>query len=375
LFQKSPTLVKTDAGLNPAWAAAVRNAVETVVYDSLPRWNVGRWGAEAHFAAQQNGPTVQFVQQSVDAQTYEWDFGDGNKASSPWTGFVHTYRATGEFNAKLSVIDKNGCRDTFELAPAGKNYKLDSTIYFKQSSMCFKDNGFKFVSMNPNVAKVFWAYYKIGNPTRIDTIIDALGDSINFDDCGAYNVRMYVRLGSCFTRTDTTVFVYGPKSQIETRSDKIINSIQCEIYDTVKFRSPVGDNSCYYGNGAMYRLWDFDDEFAPPCTTDTKNNINVGVNCRYSKDSMNVYHRYLDGKDQCYNPKLILGDVTRGCFDTSQAALKLTSPDAGWDSTSIPIRPGLTYKPAFPCLNEVVLFDLKLSFVWSSSNSFSPINC
>jgi hypothetical protein len=291
--------------------------------------------------------------------SYQWDFGDGNKANSPWSNFVHTYTAAGEFIAKLSIEDKNGCRDTFVLNPAAKNYKLDSNIYVRNTSMCYAGNGFKFTSMNPNVANVNWAYYKVGNPTRVDTIINSLSDSVNFDDCGEYKIRMYVRLGNCFVRADTSIFVYGPKSQIETRANKIINSIQCEIYDTVKFRTPVGDYSCYYGNGPMYRLWDFDDAFAPPCTTDTKNNINVGVNCRYSKDSAAVYHRYSDGKDQCYNAKLILGDVSRACFDTSKVALKLTAPDAGWDSTSNPIRPGLTYKPSIPCLNDVVIFDLK----------------
>jgi gliding motility-associated-like protein len=291
--------------------------------------------------------------------SYHWDFGDGNTATSPWTNFIHTYTSSGEFNARLSVIDNNGCRDTFVLAPAGKNFKIDSTIYFKKPAMCFKDNGFLFTSKNSNIANINWAYYKIGNPNRVDTSANVFGDSINFTDCGAFNVRMYVKIGSCFTRTDTTVHVYGPKSLIETRADKITNSIQCEVYDTVKFRSPTGDNSCYYGNGPMYRLWDFDDAFAPPCTTDTRNNINVGVNCRYSKDSSAVFHRYSNGKNQCYNAKLILGDVTRGCFDTSEAAIKLTAPDAGWDSTSNPIRPGLTYKPALPCLNEVITFDLK----------------
>jgi PKD repeat protein len=38
--------------------------------------------------------------------SYQWDFGDGNKANSPWTNFVHTYTAAGEFIAKLSIEDK-----------------------------------------------------------------------------------------------------------------------------------------------------------------------------------------------------------------------------------------------------------------------------
>jgi hypothetical protein len=104
LFQKSATLVKTDAGLNPASAAAVRAAVNAVVFDSLPRWNVGQWGAEAAFAAQVSGQTVQFFQQSLDAQSYEWSFGDGttSTAISP----AHTYSANGSYSVVLRAI---GC--------------------------------------------------------------------------------------------------------------------------------------------------------------------------------------------------------------------------------------------------------------------------
>ena len=141
LFQKSPTLVKTDAGLNPAWAAAVRNAVETVVYDSLPRWNVGRWGAEAHFAAQQLGPTVQFVQQSLDAQTYEWDFGDGttSTANAP----SHTYASNGSFTVVLKAL---GCttQDTSTAVVTVTGLRLDR-----------EENPLQ-VHPNPGSDRVFW---------------------------------------------------------------------------------------------------------------------------------------------------------------------------------------------------------------------------
>jgi gliding motility-associated-like protein len=293
--------------------------------------------------------------------SYEWDFGDGQKATSPWAALIHNYTATGVFTAKLSVIDKNGCRDTFVLNPAAENYKIDSTIYLDRISHCYTGNGFKIASNNlyPNAASVYWAIYKVGNPNIIDSIPNTYLDSINFDDCGEFEIRMYVKIGNCFVKADTTVKVFGPKSRIETQADQIQNSVQCEVHDSVLFRSPVGDHSCYYGNGAMYILWDFGDDFAPPCTTDTRKNINVGMNCRYSKDSTMVRHRYKTGEDKCYTAKLILGDVSKQCFDTSETALKLTQPDAGWDSTSNPIRPGLTYNPSKPCLNELITFDLK----------------
>jgi len=40
------------------------------------------------------------------------------------------------------------------------------------------------------------------------------------------------------------------------------------------------------GRECVTRLWDFDDDYCEKCTTDTKKNINVGVNCKFSKDSL-----------------------------------------------------------------------------------------
>lgn len=40
------------------------------------------------------------------------------------------------------------------------------------------------------------------------------------------------------------------------------------------------------GNECVMRLWDFDDDYCEKCTTDTKNGVNVGKNCKYSKDTL-----------------------------------------------------------------------------------------
>lgn len=274
-------------------------------------------------------------------KSYKWDFGDGATATSPWTNFTHLYTQTGVFTAKLSIEDLNGCRDTFALNPAAVNLIIDSTIYLSRTASCYYANGFTIQSKNGAPSVVYWAFYKVGEPTRIDSLLNINYDSVHFDDCGLYQIRMYVKLGTCFTRTDTLVKVYGPKSVIETKMDPIGGSVQCEINDTVYFRQPPGDHSCFYQNADRYRLWDFDDPWALPCTTDTKSGINVNVNCRYSKDSIPVKHFYTPGKEGCYFPKLILKDAILGCSDTSTAALKLTQPDAGWDSTITPPRRGL----------------------------------
>lgn len=40
------------------------------------------------------------------------------------------------------------------------------------------------------------------------------------------------------------------------------------------------------GNDCTIRLWDFDDDYCEKCTTDTKNGVNIGKNCKYSKDTL-----------------------------------------------------------------------------------------
>jgi PKD repeat protein len=102
---------------------------------------VGRWGAEAHFAAQQLGPTVQFVQQSLDAQSYEWDFGDG--ATSTSASPLHTYTANGLYTVVLKAL---GCttEDTSTAVVTVTGLGLDREEYSLK------------VFPNPGSDRVFW---------------------------------------------------------------------------------------------------------------------------------------------------------------------------------------------------------------------------
>ena len=276
---------------------------------------------------------------------YTWDLGDGSPLlQSPWTNVTHTYTQVGSFDISLFVEDLNGCKDTLVLKSAVSNYKLDSTIYLNNQKACFRGNSFNFTSKNMDPIQLNWTIYKQGEPIRIDSFDN---NPLNFPkrmkSCGKYLVSMYAQIGNCKIKVDTTIEILGPQAIIQTTKDPIINQSQCEVHDTVRFRGPAIDHSCLYSNNALYRIWDFDDAFAPPCTTDTRNGINLNRNCNYSKDSTPVVHAYKPGQEKCYFPKLILTDLITGCTDTSAASMKLTAPDAGWDSLSTPIRPGLMY--------------------------------
>jgi PKD repeat protein len=69
--------------------------------------------------------TVNLNNQSINAVTYEWDFGDGTTsvAANP----SHTYINPGVYTIRLIVANSNGCKDTFMIAPvtatvAGNNF-------------------------------------------------------------------------------------------------------------------------------------------------------------------------------------------------------------------------------------------------------------
>jgi PKD repeat protein len=292
---------------------------------------------------------------------FYWNFGDGGVDSTTWPGPSHLYTAPGAFLAKLYTVDINNCRDTAVAPDLIQNIIPDSTIYITQKNLCYKNNKFKFVSNNSG-GTTFWTIYNNNNDIVHTAISNSPTDTImhGFNTCGEFRVNMRVQFSNCSVETDTMVIAYGPDAIIQNDTDVVLNRTQCEVWDTVYFKTPVPYLSCQFSNASMEHLWDFNDPFAPPCTTDTRNGINAGINCNFSKDSMKVSHVYTPGQDRCYYPSLYMKDPILGCDDVDTISLGLTAPDAGWDSTIVPPRPGFVIvAPAKPCLNQSISFSLK----------------
>lgn len=293
---------------------------------------------------------------------FYWFLGDGTIDSTSWSGPTHTYTATGLFVPKLYTIDINNCRDTATATGVIQNIIPDSTIYIAPlKNQCYKKNQFKFISNN-TAGTAFWTIYDNNNNIAFSGSSSAPTDTfkVQFTTCGQYRVNMRVQFPDCSTETDTVIMVYGPRAVIQNDVDFVLNRTQCEIFDTVYFKTPVPYLSCRFSNGNMDHLWNFDDPFAPACTTDTKNGINVGMNCNFSKDSIRVKHAYTPGKERCYYPVLYMKDPILGCEDSDTISLGLTAPSARPDLTAVPPRRGLfVLSPAKPCLNQPITFSLK----------------
>jgi len=322
------------------------------------------------YIPQCNSTPVTFLNTSVLAlakvKKFTWDFGDGtfDSSSTKWTNFVHTYTQGGFFSPRLTITDLNDCVQTFLLYNGAQNVKLDNKITIVSNSKCFSQQDYSFSIPGSAGAKIYWAIYDSQNNLFDTLIYDAYSQQPNRRfSCGQYKVKVYAVLGSCKVQIDTLIDVYGPNTILTNDTVKAINPAQCSSRDTVYFRTPPPEISCFYKNVTDW-LWDFDDGFAPPCTTDTKNGINVGVNCRYSKDSVRVNHKYDSTVAKCYTVRLTISDPIRLCSDVDSTNIVMGQPNA---KPNLPTRKGLYYytippgigNPPLNCYSSAFMFQFE----------------
>lgn len=101
LLRKDPTLITYDAGLDPTVAEQIRNATKIIVYDQLENWKVGEFDPLADFTYFENNGEVAFTNTSLNADSYAWDFGDGN--TSIEENPIHNYTLIGNYSVTLQV--------------------------------------------------------------------------------------------------------------------------------------------------------------------------------------------------------------------------------------------------------------------------------
>lgn len=295
---------------------------------------------------------------------FYWVFGDGGIDSINWNPTTYTYAKKGTFTPFLVVEDVDGCRDTATTTSAVRVDVPSLLINADTTQACYakrKAGGgftlkeFNFSSSNLG-ATVLWEIksLKTGKLERTATTTGIHSLIHAFSVCGQFEVKTTITYPTCTFVVDTIITVFGPVSEIETDTLRIINKRQCVITDTVYYLEPTPSQICKYNNSRLYYYWNFFDPFAPPCTTDTKNNINVGLNCNFSVDSINVKHRYKDGKEGCYQTSLYIVDSVLGCEHGDTINLPLMSPQADKDTAT---GNGL-YINGLKCLNSPLVFKL-----------------
>lgn len=111
VFRKNPLLITNNLSLTTASAEIIREVVKKVVYDSLLKWNIGKYDPVAQFDTVSVVKTLAaFKNTSKNASSYLWEFGDGD--TSGMFNPTHNYKENGEYTVKLIASHCN-YSDTF----------------------------------------------------------------------------------------------------------------------------------------------------------------------------------------------------------------------------------------------------------------------
>ncbi len=264
--------------------------------------------------------------------SFVYDFDDGTFDSTNWNT-THTYNENGTFNVNLSGKNDEGCVDTFRFNGSIRNinFEVDAKVDSTTGS-CKSTNFFRFNQTPVEGGAVTWY---LGESDTFYTW--TVGKS--YMQTGLFFPRIRVRVSNCQKLVSLdTVTITGPTAIIGS----ITNGFQCSARDTVYFSSA----STFEGNQSAFITWDLGN--GPSCTTNTLLGINVGLNCRYSTDSLTAKHFYTS--DGCYMGNLIVADTIVGCADTARFALPLMAPKAGPDTSFFPARGGLVLLRNTICL-------------------------
>lgn len=109
MFRKSPLNITYNYSLSAGDADIIRNAVKTVVFDSLANWYNTDEIPQAMFSHLNSTTPVQFVNSSTNAMDYFWNFGDGTSSSEE--NPTHDYPYDGMYTVTL-IASACGLNDT-----------------------------------------------------------------------------------------------------------------------------------------------------------------------------------------------------------------------------------------------------------------------
>ncbi|MBI1307464.1 MAG: PKD domain-containing protein [Bacteroidetes bacterium] len=243
-------------------------------------------------------------------QSFRWDYGDGTVITGTsgsnivyWTSIPsHQYTSEGEYFAEFTVVFKNGLKDTSKMSvmvmdefPLYVMESVDcSTEYFHvrcslqdkpeyaffANSLKWSGTGFlKYENINQSPTPLLTNSPGNKSMTATHQTLNKLGCPNLKGSWTGSGTQMIARINSSTTKID-------PFEQYQCDADKTIHFTNSSFYNTTQ---------------SIERLWDFGDVYAEQCTTDTRNNINVGSNCNFSKDSLpahtyqktdSVYYKY-----------------------------------------------------------------------------------
>ncbi|MDR6920933.1 DUF4886 domain-containing protein [Chryseobacterium sp. 2987] len=104
IFKKDPELASFNGNLTTMESQAIKSIVKNIVFNGLDTWLVSTNDVPTRFTHTISGNSVQFTNQTQNATSFLWNFGDGT--ISTLENPQHTYTSTGNYQVSLTT---NAC--------------------------------------------------------------------------------------------------------------------------------------------------------------------------------------------------------------------------------------------------------------------------
>ena len=138
-----------------------------------------------NFATQIEGANVQFTNNTQYADTYYWDFGDGNTSSEENPS--HNYNATDDFTVKL--IAEGLCGSDSISQPISVSNLLPIADFNAQNTVIFIEQMVQFLDLSQN-DPTEWQWTFEGGEPQTSTSKNPL---IKYSNEGTFSVKLVVR--------------------------------------------------------------------------------------------------------------------------------------------------------------------------------------
>lgn len=265
-------------------------------------------------------------------KTVNWEWGDGS-SSNQWGPLLKKkYLLPGYFLIKLKIQSTDGCADSFTNTKTVAVFSPKMAINANADSVCVSNAIVKF-NANPFPEGAAGFLWNFGEPSSaiLNFNNHEKSPQHQYNTIGPVEVKLTAVHPICGTLTAfDTLKILGPVSTIENIGNRIpeyqvfqcnpVNPVPVTFQNLSTFyhndKNILDEDSLVLENGkwnyvfnsqqqalkkkdyltrnrsnaCVVRLWDFDDIYAPKCTTDVKANENVTNNCRYSRDSLPVHY-------------------------------------------------------------------------------------
>lgn len=249
-----------------------------------------------------NEPEIEFEATRYPASMtgFRWDFGDPpsgrENTNSNSLKIKHKFTDLGPYKITFNyqyVCDKQSFNKTDEyivliIGPKSRIEKPGFRIKEHQTFQCIK----------PKMDTVFFTvnnsefYHNDKNQSNDNSI--GIDSTVRIESKPTTVIERYDTMKDCDGKAISIKTVYV---DIKTRyvSYKVKHLFDANNLSLPNAPKPGPDKRQFYDSNVV-RIWDFGDNYAVKCTTDTKHNWNVNTNCRYSKDSL-PWHYYQSWDD------------------------------------------------------------------------------